>query len=169
MKPTGVLTKVNLAIINILGTVATTETRRTGTSIVDQLINTTSAILARVQQSRAVLHLLVTVGAGIPRWTLAAIPLNVVQTCGVVLAQMSHTVVNVDLTAISLKAQWTQTAEASMIHHFACAAILARTAVTGVNLVLAVLAVMTGHTATFIVQDVFLTARRSILAWISVA
>jgi hypothetical protein len=55
-----------------------------------------------------------------------------------------------------------------VVSHFTRPRILARIPVTSVNFVLAILAVITGRTAAFVVEDVLLATRGTILAGIRV-
>lgn len=105
-----ILTETELAVVDVLGAVASTIARWTGTGVISQAVNTCGAILAGVDGGRAVFYLLITVAAGISLQARTGIGLHMVITAGVVLTEVSHTIIDVGLAPVSFVPQWANAA-----------------------------------------------------------
>lgn len=156
-------------VIHILSAVVSSEAKKTLTLIVGVVVETSSTILAGIEFLAAEGNLALTVLACKPWMTLTPVLFNKVNTGRVVLTFTLHTVIYVDLTAVTLKTSRTVAAEASSLQDLTGAKVPAGVSITCINLVLAVGAIKCRCTFTLIAAVGKGATGSSILTWVCVA
>lgn len=131
-----------LAVVNIDRAVFSGISRKALARVVDKMVTTKSAVLARIELLRAKRNLDLAVFSHEPRLALALIRQHRIVAGGVVFALVIQAVVDVDLAAHARIPWCADAVESSFLEDFAGAGVAARVSVAGVYHVLTMLTVV---------------------------